>query len=31
MHAEEDELRPQQVDGSVILSVGCMCFLIEFD
>lgn len=26
----EDELRPQQVDGSVMLLVGCICFSFEF-
>lgn len=29
-HVEEDELRPQQVDGSAMLSVGCMYFSIQF-
>lgn len=28
-HVEEDELRPQQVDGSVMISVGCICFSVE--
>lgn len=27
-HVEEDELRPQQVDGSVMLAIGCTCFSV---